>query len=289
MIMYIWSFGRRSRHKGNHSVIIALYIAMACTVKTSITISMTDSKAQWLVKPTSMKTINDTTFVKLTPHEHGFVKLVAGAQADSLKGLKYFSLTQCPGYKALLQLREQAQLNLASSRVRKLTTLFAETQPAQLKRSRRTKQELKASLGDSSALTIQLPAVGDKPSVAMAMLRPTRLSDDFWVPLNHEYIEHIIHFIREYGLDFEALTTRRAYGQSGVKGVWLQGGKFIVVHPVGTIKRTTTLHDLTIAIGASNGELDELADDEDGVGMDLNEVTDADTGDDPSEADDDQL
>ena len=207
-------------------------LPMPLSIEKQVIVKM-DGKA-WSVKENNLITINESEFIKLPGSEYGLLSLVC--HGIIIGGVKSLSLSQSPGLKKLMMIRnEQQREDLASeSGASQACALFGKAgvgaKPA-AKRHRRSMAEIRELRDAPVLLNVTLPEVLGHPAKIIQMVRPVHPCDDLCVPLDSDIIEHIVLFIREQGLSRDLLSKKRLYkaaGHDAPAGIWRSKTGFVV-------------------------------------------------------------
>ena len=210
-----------------HPFLQVLICKMPVNIEITYALSMGDG-VLWKVKADHLETVNGNTFVKLRPHEEAFARFCVHGFLDMPKRCRP-ALGQCPGWKALLQLRNSAMedILIAAGDDASLSLFGSQEQRGKKKRQRVNAARLQEIRENPEIVEVFIPGIGDNPGMNISMVRPAHPCDDPIVRLDGDTIEHIVFYIRAKGIDIESLTSRRGYG--GLQpGVWKNGNGSVV-------------------------------------------------------------
>ena len=185
---------------------------MTCIRKISYyTVNVGGGAYTWKVTNECIVERDAHTFIKLHPHALPFVRLIADGIIHPRDLPKHPdpvpSLAACAGLKALIALRNSAQLEELTPKCR-LFALFAGAVPSTPKaKAKKRKRD------GGPVITVYLPACGEGgdalPAKAVDMLPPLRSDDPLCVRFDEDTVTHIVSFIRVHGLD--ALLSKRTH------------------------------------------------------------------------------
>ena len=176
-----------------------------------------------------VKVIQGTTFVKLRPYDPTLCNVVLADFLDVPKKSRP-SLSQTPGWKALLKCRNDAVAEQCKDEPGSEASLFGKT----AKQSKKAAPKLNATqlqeIRDNPAIMeFPVPGTNGNPQLLISTVRPGRPCDDLFVPMDGDSIEHIVLFMREAGIDEDSLVSKRHYGGMGREpGTWRNGNGSVV-------------------------------------------------------------
>ena len=187
--------------------------------------------AEWKVHARNIRTIGGSEFLKISPWDASFARLVCDGVVEQLP--KNPTLCQSAGFKELAELRNNKQaedLQASSEPSPPKCALFADAPAAPAKRPRRwSSKELKEA---SELLSVEVPGAGERPSMIVQFVRPTHAREDLVVPLDSAVIEHIVLFIRDNGVSSDSVSSKRDYKKEAMpQGIWRRGEGFVVKVP----------------------------------------------------------
>ena len=191
---------------------------MPATLRWDAVVSLGGASA-WRIKHDMLIEVDGTNFVKISPVDYSFIKLVSEDIVDRLPTNP--TLSQCPGMRKLQQLRNQQHLAKEASPMAKLFAGVG-AERAQ-KRTRLTAAAVKELRDAPNIITLNVPAFSDHGPMAIECLSPVFGLDDIIVKLDEHMIEHIVLWIRHHGVTYEMLGDKRKYNSSDTKGVWAHG------------------------------------------------------------------
>ena len=201
---------------------------MPVTIDVCYSVAFNDS-APWRVKSDIVKVIQGITFVKLRPYDPTLCNVVL---ADFLELPKRSrpSLSQTPGWKALLKCRNDAVAEQFKDEPGAEASLFGKT----AKQSKKATPKLNATQlqdirDNPAAMEFPVPGTNGRPQLLISTIRPGHPCDDLFVPMDGDSIEHIVLFMREAGIDAESILSKRHYGgMDREPGTWRNGNGSVV-------------------------------------------------------------
>ncbi len=236
-----------SGHCASHTA-RRLRVAM-CTIEHSVTVSM-GGKCTWKVKPCDLVTVDGQSFVKLKPHDYGFIRLVCEGALSKLPANP--TLAGCDGYIQLVKNRNEQQAAALTSNAGAESLFGPQADPPAAKRQRISAANRKQM--KDSPTTVAVPAPGPDGEKMIDMVRPAHPCEHVCVPLNPEVVSHVVGFIRSK-VDVEALTHKRNYRSDDLpKGVWkTKAGTFVVkCDPESTGQKFRRAKSLSQAVAVSS-------------------------------------
>jgi hypothetical protein len=221
-----------------------------CSIERHTVIAMGD--VAWKVKPSSCMMVGGVEFLKLPATDVGFVKLTCGDEVKKLP--KNASLVGVNGMIELLELRNSVNdtANQAEVADKGAAALFGDAIEAPAKRPRRGATAMKEMWASPTTIDVPIP-LPDGVTMTVPMVKPARPTDLIAIPLNAEYIEHVVLFIRSIGITEDSLVNKRSYSKSAETGIWtLAGDKgYVVRMPNGKYKRAKHIDEArSIASGS---------------------------------------
>jgi len=238
---------------------------MQVSIQRSIVVSL-GGKVEWKVKPAQLVTVDDEQFIKLPTWEPSLCKLICEGVIDG-KLPKSVTLSQCQGFKLLLKLRNEQQcLELTESGGGGVNKLFGNV-PKMQKKQRRSAGAIREMRDNPQVITISLPDTDGLTNSSLRMVRPVHACDDLCVPLQESCLETVVKFIRNNGIDMDAVAKKRAYRSAGTgsNGIWKNGNDYVVklggasgIEGPTKFRRFKTLHE------AQEGQAQLFDDDDDG-------------------------
>ena len=208
---------------------------MPVTIEATFSVQMNNSPV-WKVTSDLIRQVDAEHFIRLRPWDLGLVKLVAHEVIDLPKKCRP-SLVQCPCFKALIKLRNEAYAKLQRledsddepSLFERTDITDANNKPTLgLRPARINAAQLNALRQNVEAFDVEVPGAQANPSLLISMVKPAHPCDELCVKLDACSLEHIVHFIREEGVDVESLMARRQYGSASAPGVWRNGSAGLV-------------------------------------------------------------
>ena len=204
---------------------------MPVNVETTYVVNC-DDEVSWKVPLSIVKSVGGKTFLKLKPRECSLIRMVCHGCVDLPKRQR-FSLASTSGWNKLKQLRnDNAFCGTEPSAEQSffgVTTPMPETKGAKKLRTPRRKalqlQELRKS-PDIMEVFVPNDGVDGNDGLEVLMLKPAHPTDDIWIHLDGDTIQHILEVLR-FELSAEALTTARSYGQHP-DGGWSNGSAGVV-------------------------------------------------------------
>ena len=212
---------------------------MVLTIERKLVVKM-DGKAEWKVRQSLLIDVQGESFIKLAATEGGFVKLVCESQFEGSLP-KNATLSHSQGLREPTNLRNNKQseeFRLAAGQGQECA-LFdappeAAAEPAKAKRPKSTWRQVQEARESPEVFEVEVPGTGGQPPKSVRMLRPVNPRDDLCVLADAEMFEHIVLFIRSYGINRDTVEQKRNYksaGQDTPKGIWKTGKGFVVKLP----------------------------------------------------------
>ena len=209
---------------------------MPITIEITYEIKLNDSPP-WKITASALRQIESEWFVKLRPYDISFIRLVAHDFIELPKKQR-LSLAACPGFKALLKLRNDAATDLDNPDEthdddKDALALFggSSVTPAagtkRVKRPRLTAAKLQALRDAPTSFEFSVPGTDGAPALMVTAIRPAHPCDELCVKLDAGTIEQLVLFIRDGGVSGDDLVTRRSYGTVG-DGVWKNGSAGLI-------------------------------------------------------------
>ena len=178
----------------------------------------------WVVNDNLCVKVDKKTFVKFLPWDYRCVRLVTDGivpvkelpkKADR-SGNNDSTLSQCPGVRRLLELRNAAQArDLQPKGLFDVFTSAPSSGKGQCTFVRRPKnQPVESEL--SSTLVLQLPPLsssfGELPEASLEMVRPLKRDSELTILLDADQIKHLVLFVRySGGLQCDQLAQKRTW------------------------------------------------------------------------------
>ena len=200
---------------------------MPVLVEKHYTISI-DNSPQWKVPADAIKVVEGAEFVKVTPYDQSFVKLLCFGCLQLPKNAYKLSAASLDGFREVLRLRNAAAFKDVDGGDAPELMLFASTAATPKAKARRLNAaQLKDMRDAPSVFEFEVPGAGDNPPLLVSMLRPIHPCDDLSIKLDEDTLEHVVAFIRDQGITVDTLTTRRQYGTEE-PGTWRMGNGKVV-------------------------------------------------------------
>ena len=205
---------------------------MAVVVEQVFSIIVGDS-SPWRAHPKLVRMVNDVPYLKLPSHDPSLIRLIAHDHVELDKKTR-FSLAQCDGFKALVELRNSSCQSTAADE--SAPGLFDVTPK---KRTKLTADQCRQLRECPEVQEMLIPGVNGSPSMMVPTLLPAHPCDDIAIRLSADCLQHVIAYIQGHGVSLESLSSKRAYreplnGETPVKGVWRNGNGSVIVKLPGT-------------------------------------------------------
>lgn len=191
---------------------------MALTLSWKLTLAY-GAECKWEVPEKDITEMEQIKFVQLRQGGvcFGFPRLVfheASSQGVHLGPKERWSLSSSEGYQALQKLRNDAQ---SQELLAKLPEWQRNT--AKVKKNKKQKKQDGPDAKECrSSLSIEVPGVGDAPSMEVRVVRPIRAHEELRVELRQDVIDHIVKFVAISG--FDAVGRKRGRDPEVPKGVY---------------------------------------------------------------------
>ena len=188
-----------------------------------------DNSPQWKVPFAAIKAVDGEEFVKVTPYDQSFVKLLCFGCLELPKNAYKLSAAGLPGFKDIICLRNAVAFADVQDSGAPEELLFGRqvASDKKAKTPRVNAAKLKDMPSAPNVFEFEVPGVGSAPPLNVSMLRPVHPCDDLAVKLDEDTLEHVVAFIRDRGIEFDTLNTRRQYGQEE-PGTWRMGSAGVV-------------------------------------------------------------
>jgi hypothetical protein len=213
-----------------------------CSIDRQVVVSM--EGVSWKVKQSLITTINGVDFVKLPASDVGFVKLVCGKAVPD-KVPKNASLAGVQGMIELVRLRADASEIVRNEAPNDAEpSLFGEAaEQVPPKRCRRTAADVNEMREHPTTVNVTV-SMPDGNAMVVPMIKAARGSDAVCVPMLNDIIDHVVLFIRAFGITPDSLLSKRTYSKSSEHGIWSAGDRgFVVLLSDGKYKRAKTIED----------------------------------------------
>ena len=188
---------------------------MPAEIRRNIAVSL-GGKVEWKIMPKRVQEIDGTEFVKIQPHDKGFIRLASEGIVASVP--RNATLCHCEGMKELLRLRNEKQrsdFEAAAPRPEPCGLFDAPPgeEPAKKRARSMLKRAQQRELRQSpELLSMDLPATEEHGEpVTIKVVRPAHPCDDLCIELAPEPIERVIAFIRYMGISSHMLVKKRRY------------------------------------------------------------------------------
>ena len=203
--------------------------AMPVTIEATYSVSLNGSIA-WKIGSDLIQKVGDDTFVKIKPYDQGLVRMLCGDLLE-LPTRTRFTIAKCAGYQELMSLRNEAAQALArqdGAQSSGVALLFGVGKKKQKVRRLLNASRMKDLRDSPESCEVNVPGYDAAPALLISCVRAVHPGDELAVRLDQDTIEHVAMFIRSRGVSLDDLTSSRAYGSEGAKGVWRMGSAGIV-------------------------------------------------------------
>lgn len=174
---------------------------MPITSKPLWTVQLDGEKTSWTFHAGTTTLPSGDVFLDLPPWSKGFVSMIVGDAAPDDK--VPLTLTKCPGYVALLRMRQDAVCpSTEGTDVTQEESFFGVTAPTPSKKGAKN-AVVDAYDDDPQEMSFTVPAEGDFPEFTIRCLSPRgRLSrfSTLTIILDYETIDFVVRYIRDKGL-----------------------------------------------------------------------------------------
>ena len=170
-------------------------------------------------------------FIKLRAHEYGFVRCVASGHVDDLRKTQNLSIAQCPGYRALMAIRNQSAFaDGEADDAGPSNDLFSSSEQKKACKGRQPRMkaaQLQALREHPETFEVLVPGTGDRPEMLIKAVKPVHPCDELCIKFDADTISHVVAFIQSHPIDKEMLSSRRSY-KAESHGLWRNGSAGIV-------------------------------------------------------------
>ena len=211
--------------------------AMPVVIESNYSITI-DGSPGWCVRSELAKDVDGKRFVKFRSWDPSLCKLMAFIANVDLEKKARPSLANCPGYKALLQLRNDCvtEFHVASDAGNAADkglqqALFGGTETLK-KKGKKPAPRLNAlqlqELRENLQIIQAIVPSDDGPSMEVLMVKPAHPCEEVFIHLDAGPLEAVLRFIRDHGVCAESLTTKRQHGTDNAPGIWSNGSAGLI-------------------------------------------------------------
>ena len=221
-------------------------------------VSFADSKFEWKIGADLVQKIGGDECVKVHAYDYGFCRLVCEGFLDPVPNFKKISLAQTEGYKSLVRMRNERQIEeLQKQEASKASSLFgpASSREPPQKVQRRSFTVLDMLRKNPELISITLPTIDGFIGKEVSVQRPSHPCDSLVLKLDEAVLEHVVAYIREKGIDTDLVTNKRQYARGPAKGIWpIIGDRYLVRVPSdGGTEHSKVFHSESAAVRAREG------------------------------------